>query len=713
MNTRITLPATRGMFAALALLAWVSVASAQTAQNTPYFNNFETSVTAGWTSTRLSSTAAIGRFMGDFGLIGITQQSTALRLNVTPGTQYTLVFDFYGLRTPDGGNTTHGPDWFNVLVDGVRIFRESFDNKVWIDGGWGSAMQGTYAYAPDRWGNLGFASSDGAFRKITLTFVPSSATTTITFQGGFNQAISDEAWGIDNVRVIASTSAATFLPKFADASKLRTFEVRATATATDAAGVNWTDVNNDGYLDCVVTGTTPRVLIYSPATRRFTASTIVAAGNFYRQCAVGDLDNDGDIDFFGMTSDSAETCVLGQGNGTFVNAGALGFTQPSTHECAIAADVNADGWLDVLMFAGNGNHLATNDGASRWPGTLGFGGSGTAAVPYVAPFSSVTAPAGLNGVGNAGDGVYVASADVNDDGIPDFWYGYGGGRLFVSSSGGGYTASTAIASDVSNTNKVGAAFGDYDNDGKVDLFVPSYSAGTRGKLYRGLGNGSFVDVSLASGITDTSAQRSCCWGDYDNDGDLDLYIVTRAGIGNRLYRNNGSGTFTLVDERCAAESSDALDACFADYDNDGDLDLAVSVNNNTTRLYDNAIDSISPLKAFLKVRFVGSGGGATNVQGVGQRVLLLDAAGNIIARRDLGSARGIGTEPVIAHFGGVDPTTKYFVRVYSKGKAYTTTVTPNAASTKIGANTFQQMLTITEASLKPPLRITSWTEDNQ
>jgi hypothetical protein len=125
------------------------------------------------------------------------------------------------------------------------------------------------------------------------------------------------------------------------------------------------------------------------------------------------------------------------------------------------------------------------------------------------------------------------------------------------------------------------------------------------------------------------------------------------------------------------------------------------------------MDTLSAAKNYLKVRFVGSGAGGTNLQGVGQRVLLLDSTGKVIARRDLGGARGIGTEPVIAHFGGVDPTKKYFVRVFSKGKAYTTPVTPGTASTKIGALTIPQMLTITEAALKPPLRITSWTEDSE
>ncbi|MDX2117310.1 MAG: VCBS repeat-containing protein [Planctomycetota bacterium] len=686
-------------------------ARAQTPQPVPYFNDFETSVTAGWNSTRLTSTPQLTRFMGDFGLSGTTQQSVTLRLSLVAGQSYTLLFDFYALRTNDASHPSWGPDYFNVLIDGINVFKETFDNQAYIDSGYGTSMEGTYFAAADQWGNLGISSTDNVFRKVAITFVPSGATCNIRFLGGFTEAISNEAWGIDNVRVVESKDAAQYAPKFADVSKARKFQIKATTNAANAAGVNWADVNNDGYLDGLLTGTAARQFVYNPATRLFTAATIIP-GTFYRQAAVGDLDNDGDSDFFAMSSDTAEVGALGQGNATFVASGAMGFTAPSTDESAVAADVNADGWLDLLMFAGNGNYLATNGGATRWPGTLGFGGSGTAAVPYVAPFANPTLPAGLNGVGNVGDGVYVASADVNDDGVPDFWYGFGGGRLFVSSPSG-YTASTAIATDVSNTNKVGAAFGDFDNDGKVDLFVPTFTTGQTGKLYRGLGNGSFTDVSLASGITDTSGQRSCCWGDYDNDGDLDLYIVTRSGVGNCLYRNNANGTFTLVDERCRAVGVDCLDACFADYDNDGDLDLAISVNNANSKLFGNFMDTLSATKNFLKVRFVGSGGGATNVQGVGQRLLLLDSTGKIIARRDLGGARGIGTEPVIAHFGGVDPTQKYFVRVYSKGKAYTTAVTPGTVSTKIGSTTFQQMLTITEATLKPPLRITSWTEDGQ
>jgi hypothetical protein len=685
-------------YVAGALLA-PSVAAAQTPQPVPYYNTFETSVSTGWSLARFTSTAQLSRFMGDFGLNGSTQDETTLALTTAAGKSYTLIFDLYGLRSPDGSNTSWGPDYFNVLVDGVTVFRETIGGSTY-----------SYPLGTDASGSLGVGAGDCVFRAVTLTFVPAGATCRIRFLGGLNQSRGDEAWGIDNVRVVETTDAAQYAPKFGDVSRGRTFQVTATTVAADAAGVAWSDVNNDGYLDGILSGRTARQFIYSPVSKRFTASTLVGSGYFYRQAAVGDLDNDGDTDFFGMSGDATGVCLLGQGTGTFVNAGALGFTSPSTIENAVAADVNADGWLDMLMFAGNGNAQATNGGATRWPGIVGFGGSGTAGVPFAAPFASVTTPAGLNSVGAAGDGVYVASADLNDDDVPDFWYGFGGGRLFVSSPTG-YVASTAISGDVSNTNKVGAAFGDFDNDGKVDLFVPAYTVGQRGKLYRGLGDGTFVDVSIASGISNTGGQRSCCWGDYDNDGDLDLYIVGLNAVGNSLYRNEGNGAFTLVDERCRSAGTDSMDACFGDYDNDGDLDLAVSVNNRNSTLYDNAMNVLSPTKRYLKVRFVGKGAGATNQQGVGQRVLLLDSTGKVIARRDLGGARGIGTEPVIAHFGGVDPTKKYFVKVFSKGKGYTTVVTPGTVTTKIGANTFSQMLTITEADLKPPLRITSWTED--
>jgi len=713
MLTRLVLVVVTNLCATCATVA-------QVAQPVPYFNDFQSGVTAGWTSSRLTTKAALTTFLGDFGLNGSTQDSATLKLTVAAGKSHTLIFDFYGLRTPDGSNTTYGPDYFIVQVDGVQVFKETFDNQYFIDNGYGAAMQGTYPYCADQWGNLGFASSDGAFRKVTITFTPSSGTCNIKFLGGFSQAIGDEAWGIDNVRVVETASAAAYLPLFADMSKTKNFQVKATASATDAAGVNFADVNNDGYADCLITGTAPREYIYNPSTRKFTPTTIVTSGNFYRQCAVGDLDNDGDTDFYGMTADSTRTCLLGQGTGTLINGGALGFLGPTSHESAVAADLNADGFLDLVMFAGNGNYLATNGGASAWSGIVGSStakvdpaappGSGPAS-RSAGPFSTVSTPAGLNTSGAVGDGVYVASADVNDDGLPDFWYGYGGGRLFVSSPAG-YVVST-LSGDVSNANKLGAAFGDFDNDGKVDLFVPAYTAGQKGKLYRGLGNGSFVDVTSTSGINNTAGQRSCCWGDYDNDGFLDLYIVCRGGVGNALYHNNGDGTFSLVDDRVQAMGVDCLDACFADFDNDGDLDLVVSVNNAYSKVYENSKNSILERNRSLKVRFVGKGAGATNLQGVGQRVLLLDSTGKVIARRDLGGARGIGTEPVIAHFGGVDPTKRYYVKVFSKGKGYTTAVVPERATTKIGANTFSQMLTITEADLKPPLRITSWTEDEQ
>ncbi|MBI1927333.1 VCBS repeat-containing protein, partial [Candidatus Poribacteria bacterium] len=129
----------------------------------------------------------------------------------------------------------------------------------------------------------------------------------------------------------------------------------------------------------------------------------------------------------------------------------------------------------------------------------------------------------------------------------------------------------------------GAGFADYDNDGDLDLYIVNNPGPLHAKvtanspgnvLYRNNGDGTFTDVTAKAGVGDRGYGMGCVWGDYDNDGDLDLY-VTNYGP-NVLYRNNGNGTFT--DVTAAAGVGDArwsTGAAFGDYDNDGDLDLYV------------------------------------------------------------------------------------------------------------------------------------------
>jgi len=132
-------------------------------------------------------------------------------------------------------------------------------------------------------------------------------------------------------------------------------------------------------------------------------------------------------------------------------------------------------------------------------------------------------------------------------------------------------------------SSVGAAAcaGDFDNDGWMDLYVTNSQKGTPNYLYRNLGNGQFSDVASAAGVADVNndsgVSTDCVWGDYNNDGFLDLYVV-KWGF-DTLFKNNGDGSFTDVTEQ-AFPNKDKLwangcSAIWFDYDRDGHLDLYV------------------------------------------------------------------------------------------------------------------------------------------
>jgi len=130
----------------------------------------------------------------------------------------------------------------------------------------------------------------------------------------------------------------------------------------------------------------------------------------------------------------------------------------------------------------------------------------------------------------------------------------------------------------------GAVFFDYDNDGWIDLFLvdggsvadPAVARQARHRLFRNRGNGTFEDATSQSGIRHREYGMGACAGDYDNDGRVDLY-VTNFGA-NILYHNAGNGTFEDVTRtaRVGTPSSWSTGCAFADLDKDGDLDLFVT-----------------------------------------------------------------------------------------------------------------------------------------
>lgn len=128
----------------------------------------------------------------------------------------------------------------------------------------------------------------------------------------------------------------------------------------------------------------------------------------------------------------------------------------------------------------------------------------------------------------------------------------------------------------------GAAFFDYDADGDPDLYLVN-GAPLPGditeeiptnRLYENNGDGTFTDVTQKAGVGDTGYGHGCAVGDYDNDGNLDIYVTNYGS--NRLYKNNGDATFTDVTEKAGvAEPRWSTSCAFADYDRDGYIDLYV------------------------------------------------------------------------------------------------------------------------------------------
>jgi hypothetical protein len=145
------------------------------------------------------------------------------------------------------------------------------------------------------------------------------------------------------------------------------------------------------------------------------------------------------------------------------------------------------------------------------------------------------------------------------------------------------TRSTQLPEDMGS----GAAWGDYDNDGDADLFLVNESgplsaspeeanaSPARPALYRNDGDGTFTDITDSAGLGMRSCGMGAAWGDYDDDGDLDLVVTSLGDV--RLYRNDGDGSFTDVSDPAGITGFVGFwsGASWADYDRDGDLDLYV------------------------------------------------------------------------------------------------------------------------------------------
>ena len=235
---------------------------------------------------------------------------------------------------------------------------------------------------------------------------------------------------------------------------------------------------------------------------------------------------------------------------------------------AIADDFDNDGRIDVLASTW---HPAGNIQLFKNQGDGGF--------------VDVTAEAGLKGVLG---GLNMVQADYDNDGHVDIlvlrggWLGQGGmhPNSLLRNLGNGKFEDVAYFAGIAGSDfpSMAAGWADFDNDGWLDLFVGNESSDDQRapcQLFRNNGDGTFTNVARKAGVTNERFAKAATWGDYNNDNWPDLY-VSNFGSPNRLYRNNGDGTFEDVAPQLGIEKPiESFPTWFWDVDNDGDLDLFV------------------------------------------------------------------------------------------------------------------------------------------
>ena len=423
-------------------------------------------------------------------------------------------------------------------------------------------------------------------------------------------------------------------------------------------GAAWGDFENRGLLDLIVCdyagGANGFYRNNGDGTfTRVTEGDLVQNASYQVAPAVCDFDNDGHLDILvsgGIEAPAPQpnTLYRNNGDGSFTAVDGGGVTDPTGYfnTCSVA-DYDNDGFVD-LFIPGEGESTAS----------LLFHNSGDGAFRRILSGRLVT---------DIMENSSVCWADYDNDGFMDVLVNTSSGNfLYHNSRDGTFTRvlTNEIAKDTWSDGAWGASWGDYDNDGLLDLFVPGMNAGNR--LYHNNGDGVFSKVTSGPMLAPPpgGGSRACAWGDYDNDGYLDLF-VTSANAANRLFHNNGDGTFTEIPGGPPVDETNPGVFCqcsgWADYDNDGFLDLFVTRGADapiSNLLYHNNGNT----NAWLEVKLIGT---ASNRSAIGARVRVhATISGKPLWQvREINSSGGRSTQPLVAHFGLGDATNLDTLRI--------------------------------------------------
>ncbi|MHB1070924.1 MAG: CRTAC1 family protein, partial [Gemmatimonadaceae bacterium] len=249
-----------------------------------------------------------------------------------------------------------------------------------------------------------------------------------------------------------------------------------------------------------------------------------------------------------------------------------------------------------------------------------------------------------------------AWGDFDNDGDLDVYAtDRAGDNTLFRNDGGTFTRVFAGVGPTDGRPTVGACWFDMDKDGDLDLFLANQS-GASDALWRNDGK-SFTDVAQALGVGVDNHAVGADWGDYDNDGDLDLSVISYEGPSgaqvpaNALFRNDGAAGFTNVMAKTSPLNVADHGVQFVDYDNDGGLDLTVTDGYGPVGghfVFRNTLPAAAR-KRSLSVLVLDAAGHQTRF---GAEVRLYDPSGTLLASRQVVTGSGYNTQRAApVHFG--------------------------------------------------------------
>ncbi|MCI0449882.1 MAG: FG-GAP-like repeat-containing protein [Chlorobi bacterium] len=374
----------------------------------------------------------------------------------------------------------------------------------------------------------------------------------------------------------------------------------------NGGGLSFVDYNSDGYDDLFLSSSFGRSIVveknnvtgFINVTQSFNFTEVFES----KTTLCSDYDNDGDQDilivhFLGFLK------LYRNNGGTYhdVTASSGLSTDSLNATAAMWFDYNRDGWLDLYVgvYTGFGNNLPKPNKLYK---NLGNGN-----------FQDVSVSSNTQNSGNKV--LALAVIDYNNDFWPDIYVASDrryGNSLLKNNANGTFSDVSQQSGAYLEMDAMGLAVGDYDNNGYFDIYI---SNGEEGNAFlKNNGNGTFSDVA---GQLNMSVNR-ICWGnnffDYDNDGDIDLYIAVSGGPSDRnnvLFRNNNNGTFTkMTGIGLENDNFQSYGCAIGDVDNNGYIDIACMNTGDPVSLFRSSGGS----NKWLKIKLQGT---YSNRDGVG------------------------------------------------------------------------------------------------